>query len=336
MKQKIMKHKSIWITWERQRRSVELAKAFNARYYELLKTDQGLIFRIVRYIILSAKTILIIFNEKPQIVFAQNPSIILGSLLCLIKKLFKFKLVIDRHSNFKLESIGISNPKWIIFHFLSKYTIRFADITIVTDEYLYKLVNSWNGRAAILQDKLPDLKVKKRIRLEGKINIVFVCTYSDDEPIEELIEAARQVDKEWMFYFTGNYEIFKKRNLLFKNLPNNIKLTGFLSSEKYESLIASADILVVLTKEDHTLNCGAYEGVALGKPIIVSDTKTIRNYFSKGVIYTKPQSDSISNAIKEGVKNFSVLKNEITSLSEVLEINWKKRFESLERQINLL
>lgn len=330
-----MKKKSVWITWERQRRSVELAKAFGARYHELLRSSDDIPLAPIRYFFLSLKTILIIFRERPEIIFAQNPSIILASLLCKLKKVGKYKLVIDRHSNFKLDNLEDRQLKWRFFHYLSRYSVGIADLTIVTNEYLCRLVNSWHGQGYILQDKLPELKDEKFIKLDGEKNIVFISTFSADEPIEEVINAARKLDNSWVVYITGNYKGYKRTKDTEK-LPNNLILTGFLPEKEYQSLLSSADLLVVLTMQAHTLNCGAYEGIALGKPLVLSDTEEIRSYFCKGVIYSKPFAESIEKAIRGGIENRKVLTDEVTRLRKELTTDWNQRFESLTELINRL
>lgn len=320
--------KSIWITWERQRRSIELANVFNTKLYIL---ESSLLFAL-RYILLSIRTLLILIKDKPKIVFSQNPSIVLAALLCIFKKIFGYKLIIDRHSNFKLLTLDDKKVKWRIFHYLSKFSIRKADLTFVTNDFLYDLVNSWGGRSFILQDKLPMLNLGSAIRLNGEKNIVFISTFSGDEPILEVINAAKLINNNWIIYITGK----PKKEFLLADLPRNIRLTGFLPEKDYQSLLMSADILMVLTTAEHTLTCGAYEGVSLSKPLIVSDTEAIRGYFYKGAAYSKPDSNSISTAIKYADLNIEMLKKDIIELKEEINIDWNKRFNRLGAIINEL
>src|SRR5690606_11646171 len=91
---------SYWITWEDHRRSRELASAIGAEYVCLLHSGD----RYIRYPILSLKTIIFLFKTKPTLVFCQNPSIVLNTLLCLMRLIFRFGLITDRHSNFKFDT----------------------------------------------------------------------------------------------------------------------------------------------------------------------------------------------------------------------------------------
>jgi glycosyltransferase involved in cell wall biosynthesis len=321
-----MNKRKIWITWEVQRRSFELAKILGAKIYVLLEPDvlQGLL----RYTYLSIKTMLVVIKENPNIIFVQNPSMVLASLLSIFRRLFGYKLVVDRHSNFKFHTIQSKEIKWKIFHILSRYTIRKADLTIVTNEYLCDVVHKWGGRGFILQDKLPELILGEKIKLDGKKNIVFISTFSKDEPIAEVIDAAKMLNKDWILYITGKYDNYEKK-YLFHNLPPNIRLTNFLSEKDYQSLLVSADLLVVLTKGNYILNCGAYEAVTLLKPVVLSDTETIKDYFKQGVVFSKCDSPSIANAITKGIMDNDSLRKDISILKEELSRDWGKRFGRL-------
>jgi len=321
-----MSKEKIWITWEGQRRSLELANALQAKLFVLSDADN--LVRPLRYFVLSIKTLFIILKEKPKIIFAQNPSMVLPTILSFFRIWLSYRLVVDRHSNFKFHTIRSKKVIWKIFHFLSRYTIRNADLTIVSNDYLCNIVNKWEGYGFVLQDKLPKMALGENIKLKGKKNIVFVATFSNDEPIAEIIGAAKLLNKEWIIYLTGKYDNFYNKKIL-TNLPENVRLTNFLSEKRYESLLLSSDLMVVLTKQEHTLNCGAYEGVAIGKPMILSDTDAIKSYFSKGVIYSKCDSISIATAIKEGILKSDEMRKDIKLLKKELLIKWEIRFNQL-------
>jgi glycosyltransferase involved in cell wall biosynthesis len=213
--------------------------------------------------------------------------------------------------------------------------VKYANLTIVTNEYLENLVKKWGGKGYVLQDKIPDLNPQKKVRLEGEINIVYISSFGEDEPIKEVIEAAKMIKPEWIIFITGNYKGIKNTDFL-SEVPNNIKLTGFLDEIDYQNLLFSSDLVIVLTKQEYTLTCGAYEAVALKKPLIISDTRTLRNYFNKGVVYTKNDFRSIAMSVKYAIANKRQLSSEIHVLKDELEIKWNKRFKELNKKIQEL
>lgn len=326
-----MTKKAIWVTWEKQRRSIELASVLGVEIHIL--TDNDRLPRFARYIFLSIRTMLLLICLKPQIVFAQNPSMILAFLLCISKDIFEFRLIIDRHSNFKFHTTTKKNLKWKIFHFLSKFTVKHAHLTVVTNQFLLETINSWGGTGYILQDKLPTMNLGEPIILNGEINIVYICSYSDDEPIEEVIESARTIPFNWTIYITG--KIKTHRLPARHSIPNNIILTNYLSEKQYQDLLVSADLLLILTKQEHTLTCGAYEAISLLKPFIISDTKALREYFFSGAVYcdTSHSPESISGSIIKGIRNKKQLSLEIQELKNSIEKQWPIRLNQL---VNLI
>ena len=188
---------SVWITWEHQRRSTVLAREFGATFYELSSKKH----RILRYPYLCLKTLGLIRSEKPDILYVQSPSIILAAMAAFYRKIYKnLVLVVDRHSNFfrisKFRSVDL------FLQSLGDFALRNADVTIVTNENLKKTVKSRKGFGVVLQDKLPNLVYKSRYKLDGEFNFLYPCSFFVDEPIIEVIKAARLVNKNVYIYIT--------------------------------------------------------------------------------------------------------------------------------------
>ena len=321
--------KRIWVTWEKHRRSTELSKTFNAELICFSELPNFLNVRIFKYLINTTKTIKCFIEKMPRIVFVQNPSIMLAFITVLMKPYFKYFLIIDRHSNFKFEK----NRKyllWRIFDKLSNYTIKRSDLTIVTNEYLENYIKKIGGNGAVLPDKMPNIKKHKFRKLDGKISMVYICTFSSDEPVHEVIEAAKKMGKNYVLYITGNHKKYTHLKKIENNLPENIIFTGYLNEESYQVLISSCDIIIVLTTQEYTINCGAYEALAVDKPMIISNTKTLKEYFDHGVEYTDPNCYSICNAIKKVSENIDSRKKEIIELKKNLNKKWKIKKEKVE------
>jgi len=133
---------------------------------------------------------------------------------------------------------------------------------------------------------------------------------------------------------TGNHKNGNKR--LIETAPSNIVFSGYLNEKDYQSLLYSADILMALTTQDYTLLCGAYEGVSLFKPLIISNHKDLTHYFYKGVVITNNDAQSIAQSVSTAIKSYDVLKKEMTELHAELKYNWKLRFAQLLSAINQL
>jgi glycosyltransferase involved in cell wall biosynthesis len=244
-----------------------------------------------------------------------------------------YVLIVDRHSNFKLASINSRKPKWFFFHLLSRYTVKKADFTIITNENLKKLVEDWGGKGLVLQDRLPNLDPNTILaKLPGDINIMCVTTYSSDEPIFEIAEAASSL-LDVNFYFTGRYSSYRHIKEFEAIKPSNVTLTGFISEAEYIALMRGVDYVMVLTTEDDLLTCGAYEAVAEEKPMILSNTKAIIEYFNKGAIYTGPETYELKQAVEAACRMKDNLTNDVKLLKSELTSSWAETFEQLVQKI---
>jgi len=298
-----MDHKRIWLAWETQRRTLELSNKFNADLQVLETPRKGLF----RYLELTVRTLKSLFKAKPDIVFVQNPSVVLAALVLSLKPLFGFTVIVDRHTNFKFETRHSKHPKWLVFHALSRFTLRRADITIVTNRYLRLYIKKQGANAFILPDPLPTLKPRNADQLKKTDRIAgfFICTFSEDEPYQAVFKAMTQ-HPEIDFYVTGNFKKADQQTL--GAVSDNIHLLGFVPEQDYIDQLFNCDFSIILTTQEFTLNCGAYESLAANKPAILANTVTIRRYFSKGFVFTDPQSvPAISSAITQASHNLREL-----------------------------
>ncbi len=62
-------------------------------------------------------------------------------------------------------------------------------------------------------------------------------------------------------------------------------------------LLAAADVVVVLTDRDDTLLSGAWEAIALARPLVVSGTRALRDTFGDAVTFVDSDGPSIAAGI---------------------------------------
>ena len=303
--------KGIWITWEIQRRNYGISSALGWPLFELNFVDDH---TPIRYLKCIVGTIKILRRERPEILVAQNPSMVLTILGIIFKKFFGYKLTIDSHNS----GIYPFEAKFRLLMVISKWIQRHSDLTIVTNPRLYKFVISNGGNPCILPDKLPCISTPSPAQSKKRIVISYICTFSKDEPYQEVLRAAEMIDENIMIYFTGNY-----RDKVKKNTPKNVRLTGFLPESKYWCLLANSNLIMDLTLREDCLVCGAYEAIALGKPLITSDTNALRSYFYQGCVYVHPDRRSIAKGIMRAIKETETLQKEAINLKSEIKEQWK-------------
>lgn len=317
--------RTIWIAWEGHRRTKEICKFLGISPTIFEKTTH----RIIKHPFFIIKTVYVLFKEHPHTLIVQNPSIILTNIACLTKCFLKYYLIVDAHNGGIFPDSKIGSR----FKFLYLFWIKKADLAIVSNKYLADEVIAKGGRAFILPDKLPEHSVDSpKSLMNDKINILCVCSFESDEPYEEIITATRYCPEGCNFYFTGNYT--KLHVNYIKKCPEQVMFTGYLSDSDYWSLLYAVDFVIDLTNRENCLVCGAYEAVSACKPLILSDTRVLREYFFKGALFTENNAQSIKDCIYLMISNLKRLKSEVSDLKIELNHQWLAKGKIFHQIIN--
>lgn len=314
---------AIWITWENQVRNRTLSARLGATLYELESNSS----RLIRYFILSWQTIRILLSTDANNIFVQNPSLVLALVANIIVRFQKKYLIIDAHNGGLFPLEGESK----ILSKIADWVVKISPLTIVTNQGLIEHVLLKGGKGVIVPDPLPDLPI---ISVEKKYDysVLFICTWAKDEPYEEVIKAASLLPGNYCIYITGRYK--KKLSEPQVNaLPNNIVLTDFVTEEEYHRLLNQVDATLDLTTRNDCLVCGAYESVAVEKPMILSDTKSLREYFYSGALFTDNSADDIAQKIKKSAIDNVQLSAEIKILKKNMAIKWQHYLSDLTKQL---
>ncbi len=78
-----------------------------------------------------------------------------------------------------------------------------------------------------------------------------------------------------------------------------MELSGFVSEPDYVELLSSARVIVDLTTREDCLVCGAYEALALGRPLVVSDSRALRELLRDGAVFARNEPEDIARAVAE-------------------------------------
>jgi len=280
-----------FITWYPYcRRSDALAQQIGARSHLV----HYLRFKVpwlapIKYILQTLKTLAILIRERPSQVLVASPPVSAPFVIWLFSRVFDYLFIIDAHSG------AFQHVRWTWSLPTQRFLARRALATVVTNEHLASVVRSWGARAELVQDLALDLDPDGAMISRGGFHAVLVCTYSVDEPVAEVLEAAKLLPQV-TFSFTGDPAYMSAS--LRQNLPANVRLTGFMPDEEYLALLRGADIVISLTKEDHTMQRGGYEAVALGKPLITSHWPLLREVFARGTVHVDNSPQAIVSAIR--------------------------------------
>ena len=279
--------------------------------------------RILKYPILASRTLGLLLREGPCVLVVQNPSIALATLALMCRPLFRYRLIVDAHNAALQVEAG---PRRYLAP-LYRLVQRRADRTLVSNTTLAGFVEANGGRAIVLPDPLPDVAgVRAGSRPLGR-QVTFICTFALDEPWLEAMSAVDDIPEDVFMYVTGRVPGWLARETIPKN--PRLRLTGFLPDRDYLNLLARSDVVLDLTRRENCLVCGAYEAVALGVPLVLSDTAALRAYFRQGVVYAVNSKAGIATALREALARHDELRAEIAALRSDLVEDWERQFQLL-------
>ena len=306
----------MFVTWERHRRTRGLAAHFGLSLHEV--EGQGPRFR--RYWRQLAGTYGKLRSGAGTLIFVQNPSIVLTVFVLCWRALARKQCVVvmDAHN----EAVVPEIFPWKVVRLVAAWAIRKADFTIVTNDSLAQKVHALGGRPLVLPDSLPDV-APAPVRALGAapvLRLLVIATYASDEPIAEILEAARQLVGCAEFQFTGNFR--KLDPAVVAAVSPNVTFLGFVTDEDYWDRMRAVDAVVDLTLLDDCLVCGAYEAVALGRPLVLSDTRALRDYFRQGAVYCSKEPAAIVSAVRQLQADYARLSEEVARLRPLLQAEW--------------
>jgi len=240
-------------------------------------------------------------------------------MACFLKKIFGFKLVIDAHN----AGLALDSERFRCFNFIFPFMQKSANLTIVTNDNLARAVASNGGGVFVLPDKIPRVRncLSKKNLTKNVFVIVYICTFSVDEPYVEFLKAVEGLGELVDVYVTGNVRKISNDYASIKNLT----FTGFLSEKDYWNLLAQADLVIDLTYREDCLLCGAYEAVSLGKPLLLSGTNALKGYFARGAVFAENNSVDIEEKIRYSIENIENLAKEVGLFKKDIESAWELR-----------
>src|SRR5690606_35019466 len=152
--------------------------------------------------ILASRTLGLIIRKKVEILFVQNPSIVLSLLAVCLKPFLSLNVIIDAHNSgiFPLEG------KYRALNYLARFIARRANFFIVSNTYLAEIVREWGAKPLVIPDPIPSLHSIGSTTSPLHPYILFICTWASDEPYREVIAAAAMLNSRTDIYITGRYQ----------------------------------------------------------------------------------------------------------------------------------
>jgi len=319
--------KIVFLVWAPHSiRAKNLSERLDAQLYLLSYKFKKKIYSPIKYLKLFQNTLFILEKERPQIIICQIPPIFCALAAIVYRYLTgaKCNIAIDVHT-------GAFDKPWLYLRPLNKWIMKKVCMIIVSNyELKNNICSDAKRKTLVLEDPLSyfepgkEKKQKKGEQKNGKFfKVAVISSFAPDEPLAEILDAATTMP-EILFYITGD-KSNAANHLLGKEL-NNVIFTGFLDYNDYISILQGVNAIVVLTKRNKTMLAGAYEALALEKPLITSDWPPLKRYFYKGTIHVDNSAKEIREGIEIVRKRAEEIAKDISDL-RIERINqWNERF----------
>lgn len=266
------------------------------------------------------QTVITIRRRKPSVVILMLPP--LPALLALLVSLRSTKSVVaDLHTGF------FHDPKWRWAKPVSLRLLKSAGL-LVTNEALARLCSPNDRGAVVLHDilTLPQT-AELTVCVSRKPSLLFPLSYANDEPVDELMEAARRLP-EIEFVFTGSAP-----GTVRESAPENVRFTGFIDEISYWREVSAAWGMGALTTRGDTMQRAGYEALLCNKPILTSDHEVLEEFFESAAVYVAPDAKAIADGITQLISDRARLMQEGTRILKIRRAEQAVALESTRRLI---
>ena len=291
-----------WTTFQRRQVSMADSVCFECVFLPIKAKSR--IIKALTYISSLVKTVHLLHERRPETVWVQLPQVpaLWAALIYRALSPTGVKIVADCH-NAQLRAPWSNFP-------LAKWSLRRADAILVHNEAMLAQAEKlgWPmDKVLVLEDVPATGKDKPPTGIAAKhISapkpwIVFPGSFAADEPIQEVLAAAR-IASECTFIITGRPERAEQNGHNIDDLPKNVILPGFLSIELFDDLLREADVVTGLTREEGIQLSVCNEALGFGRPLVTSDTQILRKLFGEAAVLVETKNPtSIAAGCREAL-----------------------------------
>jgi len=275
------------VSWIRYHgRSADLARELDGDAAFIVAGHRGRRWTTAwRYPLQAVRTVVLLVRRRPAALVVMAPPLPLVVIGAVWAKLTRRPFAVDAHTG------AVLSPATGRLRRRFPAVARSADVVIVTLPSLAALLPGC--RTMVLHDpavELPDVPADAERLPSMRHRVVFPASWYADEPLDAVADAARLLpDVE--FVVTG------RADRALPALPN-LTLTGFLPDDRYAALLAGADVVLALTTREDTMQRGGYEGLALGRALVVSDTTALRDWVADAGPAVAPTGAALAAGVR--------------------------------------
>lgn len=291
-----------WIAFQRRQESFKYFFPVDCYYYPIPRC--GFLVKLIFYVKNFVKTFFLLRRMRPKIVFVQVPQTPALFAVMLSRFIFGINCIViaDCHN-------AMFRFPWLNYPG-SKLLLRSSNFILVHNYEIYNKAVSLLGAGKIFN--VPDAPasfashifndfLEKRFFDAPDFCFVFPASWADDEPIRDLIFAFSMINSARLI-ITGRPKLHLIQDI---DLPENVKIAGYLSNHEFDYLINRCDCIFALTSHDDVQLSVCGEAVGAAKPLICSDTSLLRSMYDDFAVFTLNNPIAFAESVNAVVGNYS-------------------------------
>ncbi|WCB96956.1 hypothetical protein DSM104299_05726 [Baekduia alba] len=281
----------------------------------------------LRYVLNTVATVAFLARRRPRAVITQNPPVFLGLIAWLYGLAARTPVLLDSHpASFGRKDAGI----WKLLLPVHRFLARRARLVLVTAPELADEVRTWGGRATEVHEAPTEgLVPTPAPALDGRLRVFYVGVFAPDEPVEAVVEAARQTPDVDVL-ITG--DVRRAPAGLVERAPQNVEFVGFLGRDAYRQAIREAHAVMTLTTEATSVVRSGYEAVYAGRPLITSDWPVLRSTFPYAV-HAVAQPEALADALAAVGRRYDDLASSTAAALAHQQETWASQHAAIEEAI---
>lgn len=293
--------KIICITWtpSGSRRIHDLRKLLDAEVWNYSIFYKEKILSMIKYPVQAVVTFTTLIKKRPDVVVVQNPPIFAALTCLLYAKFYGARVVIDHHLVWSMSGF-INNPVLRAFiRTVEEFCVKRAYVnTTYADDWESELVKMGAGKTVTIYDfvdktwmERADLSVREKFPKDKKIIVMPCGTGHVLERPDLLIEASKEI-KDLLVVVTGSLKYLGEHVEKARSIgAENVVFTSFLPDRQYRGLIATCDFVANVSNEPYGIPHTITEGLAAGRPVIVSGNPSARKLLGDDYPLFIPRND---------------------------------------------
>jgi glycosyltransferase involved in cell wall biosynthesis len=283
----------------------------------------------LRYLLSTIRTLSYLVRRRPRSIIVQTPPVPAAALVIAWARVARVPVVLDTHP----ASFGLDGRPFhrIMMPLLARLVPRAAGCIVTTPE-LGEGISRWRGRPLIVHEA--PMVWSERVKpngASGRRTALFICTFAPDEPILELLEAARRLPDVTM-QVTGDLRRLPAE--VRRAAPENVEWLGYLFGDDYVCALTGADVLIALTCRRESVQRSAHEAVDALRPLVLSDWPQVAQLFPYAVA-VENESSSIAAGIQEAFARWDELAALAPEARSLQHKRWSAQLDHLRAALQI-